>query len=313
MIVNRVKRIALPFVAALLLIFPITVWVAFYAQEAIMGQGISFDTALQITLAHISKGNISTIHLWFLYYLMIFCVLGWGISLLAQHWRKALSSTISHYFAKVFSSAWAPVVFSAFTLCSLYIMGSYSVLTTNAFKIDYTVLFTYGVFFAFGWLLYPQRERLYQFTKGWKGCLGAGLLLFACRWLILNMYLPDVPEAMHYLLMGIQALTIWLLVFGITGWFIKSFNRYSRWGRYISDASYWVYLLHLPVTILVPGLLAGLPLSAFAKFCIVVGVTTLVTFTTYDFFVRNSFIGKFLNGRKYKRGLPVRHSQATVL
>jgi glucans biosynthesis protein C len=313
MFINRIKRIALPFLAALLIIFPVTVWFAFYAQMALAGQGSSFSVALHITIEHLSRGNITTIHLWFLYYLMIFCVLGWGLSLVTQHWLKSPVSALVHYFGRILRSGWAPIVFSGFTFCSLFIMGSHSFITTNAFIVDKAVLFAYGVFFTFGWLLYHHRGQLFRFTTSWGWYLSAGLLLYFCRLGILSMYLPDIPVAIIVLLMGLQALVIWLLLFGITGWFIKRFNRYSRLGRYISDASYWVYLLHLPFTILFPGLLAGLPLGAFIKFCLVVGATTAVTFSTYDLFVRNSFIGKFLNGRKYNRGLPEKRSEATVL
>jgi peptidoglycan/LPS O-acetylase OafA/YrhL len=73
--------------------------------------------------------------------------------------------------------------------------------------------------------------------------------------------------------------------------------------RYISDASYWVYLLHLPLTGFTPGLIADWPLPATLKMLVVVLITSVICLVTYHYLVRGTFIGKFLNGRKYSKKL----------
>ena len=95
-------------------------------------------------------------------------------------------------------------------------------------------------------------------------------------------------------------LIISLLIFGITGVFIKYFSQKSKRLRYISDGSYWVYLIHLPFTILIPGFLGGLLFPALIKFLITLVLTSAICFGTYHLLVRKTFIGKFLNGKKYK-------------
>jgi glucan biosynthesis protein C len=71
--------------------------------------------------------------------------------------------------------------------------------------------------------------------------------------------------------------------------------------RYISDASYWVYLVHYTLTIYIAPLLIGWNVHATIKFTTVMISTTIISFATYHYFVRCTFIGKFLNGRKYSR------------
>jgi peptidoglycan/LPS O-acetylase OafA/YrhL len=71
--------------------------------------------------------------------------------------------------------------------------------------------------------------------------------------------------------------------------------------RYVSDSAYWVYLLHLPLTAFIPGLIGDWPLPGFIKFCIVVLGTGLVCLGSYHLFVRSTFIGQFLNGRKHSK------------
>ncbi|MBT8448902.1 MAG: 2,3,4,5-tetrahydropyridine-2,6-carboxylate N-succinyltransferase, partial [Gammaproteobacteria bacterium] len=99
----------------------------------------------------------------------------------------------------------------------------------------------------------------------------------------------------------IKSSTVWLFLFGFTGLFIRYFSEHSAKMRYVSDSAYWVYLLHLPLTAFLPGVVAGLPLPDVVKFLLVVIGTGIVCFSTYHLFVRNTFIGQFLNGRKYTR------------
>ncbi len=98
---------------------------------------------------------------------------------------------------------------------------------------------------------------------------------------------------------------VWLLVFGLTGLFLRHLDRQLPVVRYVADSSYWVYLVHLPCCIWISGLLAGLAWSPWLKILVVLGGTTMISFATYDLLVRSSFIGEVLNGRRYPRGLPV--------
>ena len=71
------------------------------------------------------------------------------------------------------------------------------------------------------------------------------------------------------------------------------------------DASYWLYLIHLPLAVFIPGLLVATDLSVWSKMLIAFFGTCIIGLLTYDWFVRSTFIGRILNGRRYRRGLPV--------
>ena len=101
----------------------------------------------------------------------------------------------------------------------------------------------------------------------------------------------------------VKSITVWTLIFGITGLFLRYGSKHSAIMRYVSDSSYWVYLVHLTPTLIIPGLIASWPIHALLKFLFVTLVTGILCFVTYHFLVRNTFIGKFLNGRKYSKRL----------
>ena len=71
--------------------------------------------------------------------------------------------------------------------------------------------------------------------------------------------------------------------------------------RYISDASYWIYLVHLPLVIAGQMLVVEWLIHYHLKFLLVVGGVTLVLLVTYQFGVRYTVIGRMLNGPRTRR------------
>ena len=66
-------------------------------------------------------------------------------------------------------------------------------------------------------------------------------------------------------------------------------------------AAAYHYLLHLPLTILFGALLFGLPLPALVKAALNIAATTLVCLVSYHLFVRSTWIGQLLNGKRHPR------------
>ncbi len=71
--------------------------------------------------------------------------------------------------------------------------------------------------------------------------------------------------------------------------------------RYVADASYWIFLMHLP---LVP-LAIAIAVSLGQPFPVAwaVGMALLFSFllVTYELFVRHTFVGRILNGPRPPR------------
>ena len=104
-----------------------------------------------------------------------------------------------------------------------------------------------------------------------------------------------------YLAMLSNALAAWLYIFASMGLFLLYASSGSFIWRYISDSAYWVYLIHLPLIAFMAGIIGEFNLPALLKFLIVFSSVTAICFITYHYFVRNTFIGLFLNGKKYPK------------
>ena len=99
--------------------------------------------------------------------------------------------------------------------------------------------------------------------------------------------------------MAVNALMKWLFLFGIMGMFMRFFSSPNPKMRYLSDSAYWIYLIHLPLTGFIPGLMISLDIPPHLKFLIVLITTSVFCLITYHYLVRSTFIGKLLNGKKY--------------
>ena len=101
----------------------------------------------------------------------------------------------------------------------------------------------------------------------------------------------------HAFNLPIQVAFTWLMVFGLLGLFHARLNVESTAIRFVSDASYWLYLMHLPMVLALQALFCDWPMPAAVKFIAVCLLTTLPLLATYRFLVRDTWLGLLLNGR----------------
>lgn len=300
MIKNRISRIVFPFVVFLLILYPISIFSYGYTSAVFAGQENPGITALHFFTDFTSYLPRRTFHLWFLYYLILITGVTTILALLLRntgHWTQKVKEVFSWIIQRPLVRI---VVFSSMIFVLLTLLGTAMVDASVSFIPDRDTFIYFCFFYLTGWLLYLSKEHLTTFTQYDWASVFLALVLAVAHGLIILFYKLE-PNGNSILLILLSAIELGLLIFGITGLFIRYFSLHSARMRYISDASYWVYLIHLPMTALFPAFLAALPLPALLKFLIVVSITSLICFVSYHFLVRNTFIGKFLNGRKYPR------------
>jgi peptidoglycan/LPS O-acetylase OafA/YrhL len=307
MIKNRVSRIVLPFIVFLFVLNAPSMFSMIYSYSVFQGS----ENALSAALNYVSKLPFlpeSTLHLWFLYYLSMISAVSVGMALLLKK-LPTVTRPISQAFNWVIERPILRVlIFAALTCVVYFIIGGY-LESTEGFTPKFSVFIYYSFFYCVGWILFKSKHLLNKMMTFDWACAILGLLLYTA-YLILGLIFPPFNLVTHIL---INSLVVWLFIFGITGLFMRYGSNHSPLMRYVSDSSYWVYLLHLPLTLLIPGLIADWPLPATLKMLFVVLSTTIICFVSYHYLVRGTFIGKFLNGRKYSKKLSdLKQSEASV-
>ena len=86
---------------------------------------------------------------------------------------------------------------------------------------------------------------------------------------------------------------------GLIGLFESQLRGFNSIGRFLSDSAYWMYLIHLPVVNFVSFYMFQFDVIPEIKFLISIFITLFITLITYKIFVRSTYLGILLNGRKY--------------
>ena len=105
---------------------------------------------------------------------------------------------------------------------------------------------------------------------------------------------------------------MWSLVCLTIGLFQRLFNQPNKLVRYIADASYWLYLIHLPIVIWLQIAFAELPIHWSLKLPAISLLTVGISLVLYELLVRPTLIGQILNGRRKERALFGKKGMASI-
>ena len=300
MVKNRISRIVFPFVVFLFLLWPLTIF-AFGYTDAVFSQVENpFKTALGSLSNFLDFIPKTTSHLWFLYYLALITGVTVLLALLLKNlpkWTQRITKSFDWLIQRPFARV---LFFSVLTFLLLTILGTAMVDASISLIPDLNTFTYYLFFYLIGWVLFKSKHHLGTFVRfDWIFTVLAVILATIQGLTIQNTGLA--PNGNSSLLTLYSSVIVCLFMFGLTGHFIRYTSKHSVRMRYISDASYWVYLIHLPLTAILPAFIWKLQLPAVVKFLIVLSITAFICFSTYHYLVRSTFVGKFLNGRKYPR------------
>ncbi|MEM6793029.1 MAG: acyltransferase family protein [Acidobacteriota bacterium] len=159
------------------------------------------------------------------------------------------------------------------------------------------VLAYYAVFFFFGAAYFEADDREGRVGRGWKLVLPlAALVLLPGGLALMSPGVRGAGLLSLALSSLVQVAYTWAMIFGLIGLFRRFLSAERPWIRYLSDASYWLYLMHLPLVIEVQALARTAPWPAAVKFVgICLGVTALLL-AVYQGAVRTTWLGRLLNG-----------------
>ncbi|OWW20132.1 acyltransferase family protein [Noviherbaspirillum denitrificans] len=300
MLKHRMRRLLLPFAIFWpVLLICTTILMLVYVHMMVRGD-IGIDTSL---LAKNGGGAspLNTMHMWFIYYLIWFCVLTAALAPLWVTVPVSMRDTVDMTFRALASNWWGPV----FLAVPLAFVGSTyraGVLTSSgSFIPRLPELLHHGEFFMFGLLLYRHQVMLFPFfaKTRWRNTI-AGLSVFVGVLWAFKIFVTN-PASVPYLELWIAFfynLTSWLWSFALIGLFLRYLPNQNRLLRYVSESSYWVFLVHMLGTIGFGILVYNLPVGAITKMLLNVTATTAVCLLTYHLFVRRTAIGVLLNGKR---------------
>jgi glucan biosynthesis protein C len=305
-IVDRLKRIGIPLAAGWPILFGLvlatTIWAA-------MRTAAATHTPLPPAPAYPGFPAFPLTHLWFLYLLLLFYAGALVLRAVARaldHGGR-LSGATDRIVAAVSGSVLAPLALGAPLALALTVEPKwpawFGIPTPDSSLLPNTpALAGFGMAFAFGWLVHRQQRLIESWRDRWPLNLALFVAATAAGFAITGVapliaYAPrDWTTAA---LAGLCAICAWSGTFAIIGMALRFLSGHSPARRYVADASYWLYLIHLPLVLALQVALAQLAWPWWVKYPLILAIAFPLMFASYELLVRHSWMGALLNGRKH--------------
>ena len=235
-----------------------------------------------------------TMHLWFLYYLAAFTIM----TVLAYRVKWLRLSTLFR------RPIW--LLLCPLSLVPGAIAGGAPLAAPESFMPNWWPFAFYGLFYLSGWQLFGRE----QFLDALQPYLW--FILLFCIALFVPYYLLMPTLDLNSIVAGTSTQSFGLrVVEGCFTAYLSSLlamvslllgQRYLAYKspllRFVADASYWVYLVHLPLVLFLQTLLVPLEWPLWLKLIIVLLGTVVPCMATYMVFVRYTPIGWMLHGKR---------------
>jgi glucan biosynthesis protein C len=286
----RFRRLGLPLAVGMLTVVPLANFLVIGAAALWPRKG-ALPPKRELDLANVF--SLSPRHLWFIAYLLMISVIAIGVWLAIQR-APELGAAINRGFRNLVRSGWAVPVLASISAAILitktgWVAGGAA---SNSLVPAPTLFAYYSLFFSFGWLLSGQTDLLENLKRGAWLRLGAGVLIAVPAFLLFydngdftgNVGTPgilaEIDELRLYGLFTV-GLVCWLTLFGIWGVLARYVRKESRVLRYLSDASFWIYLVHIPFLVALQSSLSTTELAIPVRWGLAVSGTLALAIGTY--------------------------------
>jgi peptidoglycan/LPS O-acetylase OafA/YrhL len=304
---DRLQRIALPLAVSWPIVFTAMAMVVFWAASFPNGGPLPGSSRWPPVLP-----QFPLTHLWFLYVLLEFyaalLVLRAGVVWLDQDGR--FRDRVDRVVGLVMHSRFAPALLAVPVGIALGLDPNwvrwFGVRTPDSSLVtNHQAWLCFGTAFAFGWLLHRQINLIKILEQRWLLNLVLSTVLIAVSFLLYGASMLR-PRPVNYEVIVLAgavcyALAIWTTTFAAIGLALRFLSGFSPVRRYLADASYWLYLVHMPIVMALQVAVSQLDWPWSLKFAAIMLVAMPVMFASYQWLVRNSFIGAVLNGRRMAR------------
>ena len=292
-IIDRFKRIFIPFLLGLLILIPIVLSLfslsSFSGSELIKIETITkcYSQGWKLAIQNL----FPTAHLWFLFYLIIF----YTLTILFKkniNYINNLSVKQILFIGIIISS-----------IC-MFFMDRWIVDNPLTLIPDIPSLIHYYIFFIIGILIFNSSRFLKTIIDNSKRIFIAGLFI------ALLASIPQIfferNDLYYYQIIELLAILLscsssYLLVIGFWGIAYNLKLPDSKTLRYITDSSYWVYIINMPIVTIIQIVLMPFDISIFLKFIIVLCSGLFISMFSYEYFVRYTFIGTILNKKRHRK------------
>lgn len=289
---SRIRRLGIPFAIGMVTVIPAIRLVGIWFSSMKAGPTKAQD---RLTLGNIF--STSPQHLWFLEYLLLISVIAlivWAL------WRGTAA-------ARERREERLPSGLLAATTLLLMLAPALMVLLDGRWEASYQpytmvpnlpLFLYYSCFFVVGWLLTIESRFQVTVEAAPLTKLVVGVALASGAYAIFLQHDPLSEHGLWPRAPVVIASTVaaWCLISGAWGLAARLVHD-EPWVRWASDSSYWLYIVHLPILVLIESALARTSMPLLPRWIGAIVATVCICSLSYAVFVRGRFLGRLLGER----------------
>lgn len=274
-------------------------------------------------------------HYWFLYYLILFYIVHFAIRPIWMAIGLDRFVRAGGFVDFVIRNRWGVLLIGGLCLPFQYLLPG-MIFFPSGWNAPVLDLAFYLVFYLFGCVLYHRRDRVADLARhAWfYAALSIPFAFFIhdatsriddsapvvrdiTTWTIFEpstgaFVLPQVHwEGIFHngwykiAVAGIRTTLCWTMCFAFIGFARRYLNTPRPVIRYLADSAYWVYWIHLPITFGLSYVAHEFAWpSSLARSYLVMVVSAVVIYWSYNTFVRYTWLGDFFMGSRRSRTDP---------
>lgn len=277
-VVERIKKLIIPFFFGLLVLVPIMTYTAEVFFNGYTGTywqqyELFFTKETDLTGYH---GGFTPAHLWFLLYLFVISLTAVLIVRMQKKYLPKFRVGSLSYFFIIF-------LFVPEWLC-LYVLN-----------IGGKSLGQFMILFLFGYYILSEENILkklqrYRFVS---------LLLFVMSGSLYS-YLYCLENIRNILMDGLYIFYGWIGIIMLLGIGQSKLNFHNRVSIYLTQTSFAVYILHMPILVVVGFFVLKLPTGVAGQFILIVLISFIATFSVYEIVKKMRVLCFFLGITKHE-------------
>ncbi len=277
-IIERTKKLLVPFLFGVLALVPIMTYVAEvffngYTGSYIQQYILFFTKASELTGYH---GGFSIGHFWFLLYLLVISLTALPIILLTKKYLPKFRVGSLSYLLII-------LLFVPEWLCQ-YVLN-----------IGGKSLGQFMMLFLLGYYILSE-ESILQKLKHYR-LVSLALCILSGS---LYIYLYCFQNLRNELITGLYIFYGWMGIITLLGIGQSKLNFHNQLSRYLTRASFPVYILHMPVLVVVGFIVLNFPLGVTGQFLTITLISAVLTFLIYEIIKRIPALRFFLGIPKQK-------------
>lgn len=275
---SRWHRIGIPLLLGVLVIVPLVEIAFAWAITRAAGVPMVFATTWP------PEGPA---HLWFLEYLFVFSVIAAAVVALAER-RAGGRPPITFDGVRFGTAGWGRLVALGLGLGALLLpMATPGFATPHGFVPELRLLVPYGYCFLLGWRLWSSPEAQAEMRAMAGRRLVAGIVLLHVAALAALMYWGAVAErrgsglGIYVATQMFSGLAVAFLTAGAFGWVQRHLDVPRASTAAMADASYTIYVVHLPLVLVAAAFLRPAPMGGTLKMLATTGVAFIASWWVY--------------------------------